>query len=99
MEMPSILKLQEELSKEGIEFVLLSTEKVETIQGFVRSRGWSGSFYAAPQGVPPDLLSDAVPTTFVINKRSEIVFREVGAADWSNSEIKDLLVKLSQEAL
>jgi len=99
MEMPSILKLQAELSKDGIEFVLLSTEGLETIQGFLRSKGWDGGFYVAPQGPPPDLLTNALPTTFVVNKRSEIVFRQVGAVDWSNSDVKELLIKLSQEAL
>src|SRR5262249_1841439 len=58
MEMPGILQLQQELSKEGIQFVLLSMEELKPTNAFIRSKGWTGDFYVAPEGPPMGLVTN-----------------------------------------
>jgi thiol-disulfide isomerase/thioredoxin len=99
MEMPTILKLRETLPRDQVEFVLLSTDKLETMRTFLGDKGWAGPFYVPSQSLPASLTTNAIPATFVVNKRGQIVVQETGAADWSSAGVKRLLEKLAREPI
>lgn len=50
--------------------------------------------YLPAGDVPQSLLSGALPTTVILNKRGEIVLRHEGAADYSNPKVEKLLREL-----
>ena len=47
---------------------------------------------------PPDVLkTKSIPTTFIVNKRGQIVYNKSGAFDWNSKKVRDFLDTLLSE--
>ncbi len=89
-EMPSIQKLYESMSGEGVTFVLLSNEDTTVIRSFLERNNYTLPVYQV--GNPPRVLSsNAIPTTFVVSPEGRVVLKHVGGADWNRDIVHDFL--------
>ena len=50
------------------------------------------NFYEV-SNTPPELISSSIPTTFIINKRGNIIMKKKGAANWNSDFIHTFLNK------
>lgn len=64
---------------------------------FMKKRNFDLPVYTPAGPVPPTYLGGAIPTTLVLNKKGEIVFRHEGMSDYSDGEFINLLARLSHE--
>ena len=66
--------------------ILLSSEK-----------NYSQAVYYQLTEAPNEMLSNSLPTTYIINKQGEIVVDKTGAADWNSGKVRDMLDVLIKE--
>lgn len=98
-EMPSINQFQEKF-KDNENFVVLMVDadnNLEKSQKFMKKNGYSLKVFTPASQIPAEFLGGALPTTVLLNKKGEIVFRHEGGADYSNKEFQDYIVKLTKE--
>lgn len=81
-ELRSMQALRSALPDTGVVFVLVAPQRPEPVQAFVRRRGLSLPVYLEGAPVPPVFGFEAVPTTWIIDRRGTIVLRHRGAARW-----------------
>jgi thiol-disulfide isomerase/thioredoxin len=96
-EVPSIQGLYDSLKNEGVAVVLVTREAPETVRPFVEKKGWHVPVYIARRGMPAVLRTNAIPATFVLNCRGEVVHRHTGSADWNTDDCRGLLRRLQRE--
>jgi thiol-disulfide isomerase/thioredoxin len=96
-EMSSIMELQKEIG-DKVEFLLVSTtETREKISQYRLSKEIDFPLYVNGSQIPQNLYATTFPTTFIIDKHKHIVHKWVGAYNWNDMEIKELLRTLSEE--
>lgn len=96
-EMPSIQKLYESKG-DNVEFVLLTMQdRPEKFVPFLKENNYSMPVYEANSPLPKALIPNSFPTTFIINKKGEVVMKEIKSKDWNQEEIHQLLESLIQE--
>lgn len=96
-EMPSIQKLYEAKGNK-VKFVLLAIQdKSKTITNFLDKNGYTMPVYEAASPISVNLLPHVFPTTYILNKKGEIVLKETKTRDWNDAEINALLDKLIAE--
>ena len=91
-EMPTILKLQEMLKGENIEFFFASDEELERIEAFAAKRGMNANFVRVDN--PESLGIQALPTTYVFDAKGDLVFSEVGFRNWTDETSIEIVKKL-----
>ncbi|MCL2067801.1 MAG: redoxin domain-containing protein [Treponema sp.] len=96
MEMPSMEAVYQKLKNRGFEILAINLgERQEDVSAFMKeyslsfptaldARGFTGSIYGA----------QAIPTTYIIDRRGLIVSRLVGSIDWNTPEIISALESL-----
>ena len=89
-ELPSIARLRQSVSSYDIAFLLVSTEDAATVREFAAEMESQLPLVTA-DALPTELQTEAIPATFVI-KKGEIIYRHVGAADWSDDEFRASLL-------
>jgi thiol-disulfide isomerase/thioredoxin len=95
-EMPSIARLASDPRLNGakIEFVCVSIDSdSEVVRTFLKDKGWTMTFLRA-NGVPSVFRTEGIPATFVIAPDGRIAGFQVGAANWDEPQIVELLLKL-----
>ena len=95
-EMPSFQKLYDDYGNE-VEFYFVSQEEEEPLNRFLEKRGYDLPVYRSLSYIPEQLVSNSLPTTYVISKSGEIVVKKTGAADWNTEEFRSLLQELLGE--
>lgn len=80
-------------SREETSIVLVSEEDVETVRRFVEKRGVSVPMYVTDE-MPAALEGKTIPRTYVVKADREVVYRHVGAADWSADRVYRFLGRL-----
>lgn len=98
-EMPSINKLYSELKdNDKIEFMMVDVDNNRSkSEKFMEKRNFELPVYTPAGSIPSSYMSGAIPTTLVLNKYGQVVFKHEGMGDFSNSEFKDFLTKLTVE--
>lgn len=94
-EMPTIETLYDHVSdNENIKFLLISEDRNrEKAINFMEGRGFSMPYYFPISGLPLVFQSPYIPTTYVISKEGEIIYKHEGIADYSTNKFRDWLVK------
>lgn len=93
-EMPSIDRLHEEMGDEVV-FVMLSLDQdFEKAEPFDKCKGYDLPIYTQAGNLPAMYQSSAIPTTFIIDTKGNLVLTHKGMADYSNPEFKDFLLAL-----
>ena len=93
-EMPSINDLYNKY-KNKAEFILVSPdETLGKLKDFATNNDYNLPFYNAISYTPKELFTNSYPTTFILDKNKNIVFKSTGAHDWNSDNVHVLLDKL-----
>jgi len=84
-EIPSIEKANKILENDDFVFLLASDEKLSKIKKFTEKNPFKLQFVKLKSSTM-DLGIDAIPTTWIINKKGEVVSSEIGAAPWDSDK-------------
>lgn len=97
-EMPTIQTLYESVGDHpNITFMLLSMdEKRHKAVDFMRRKEFPMPYYFPASGIPKEFRSQYLPTTFVISKTGQIVYRQEGIADYSSTNYARWLINLAE---
>lgn len=93
-EMPNIQNLYDSLKNEGVSFLIISDENVETVRDFMEKKQFSFPVYLRGPDVPIVFESDAIPITFIIDRDGRIVLKHVGSAKWDDESSQRFLRSL-----
>lgn len=96
-EMPSIQQLYD-AKGDQVSFVLITMQdKPERFVPFLEENNYSMPVYEANNLLPKALIPNSFPTTFIINKKGEVVMRVTRTKDWNQPEVHQLLDELLAE--
>jgi thiol-disulfide isomerase/thioredoxin len=98
-EMPSINKLQEKF-KDNKDIIILMVDadnNPEKSEKFMSRKNYDLKVFTPASQIPAQYLGNALPTTVLLNKKGEIVFRHEGGADYTNQEFIEFIEKLMRE--
>ena len=85
-EWPSIQALYESKKEKELNFVLIAMQdEEETVKKFLKENNYTVPVYIAQSPVSDKLLPKAFPTTFLIDNKGQILYKEDASKDW-NSE-------------
>ncbi len=93
-EMPSLQRLYDALKDAGVVFIGISDEEPETVQKFVREKGYTFPIYTMEAERPEDFQSRGIPNTVILGKDGKIAFRHVGSAKWDDRTSIDFIKAL-----
>ncbi len=96
VEMPSLQALYSDYS-DKVEFLFVTNETVEVIQGFKNKKNYTFPVYIRRSNSPKELITKSIPRTFIINKQGEIVVDESGAVNWNSAKVRRQLDQLLKE--
>lgn len=103
-EMPAIESLYKGTAHEDLAFVMLSIDRKNDeikVKNYVATKAFTFPVYLVqspfPNNLPEVLQVPSIPTTFVINKKGEIVYKNVGTANYDTKKFKNFLQELLQE--
>jgi thiol-disulfide isomerase/thioredoxin len=94
-EMPSIAQLRQSYNDKVV-FLLISDEDWIRVNEFKKSNAYNFEVYRA-LNIPKVLQPRALPKTFIVNRKGEIVVEKNGAVDWNSDKIRGLLDQLHQQ--
>lgn len=94
-EMPNFQNVYEEYGNR-VKFLFLTTDSKEITDKFLEKNGYSFPVFVYNQ-LPAPLNHNSIPTSFVLNRKSEIVFSHTGAYKWDSDSFKEFLEKLIAE--
>jgi thiol-disulfide isomerase/thioredoxin len=95
-EMPDIQALYVDY-KDKVEFVFITNEKAITVTEFLDKYDYTLPSYNQLNNGPSQFKVSSIPTTYLLNKRGEIVVYKVGPADWDGKKVRTLLDSLLLE--
>lgn len=96
-EMPSIQKLHETYG-DKIKIVLITmNDKPEKFVPFLEKHHYSMPVYEAQSLIPKVLIPKSFPTTYIIDKKGEVVRKEIKSEDWNSPEVHEMISKLLNE--
>lgn len=94
-EMPSIIEMQKILQNENIIFLMASNETPEQIAEFANTRNYKFNFVRIENS--EEMNVQALPTTFIFNKKGDLVFSETGSRKWNEKNNIDLILKIAKQ--
>ena len=94
-EMPSLSKAYQSLKEDDFVFIAVSDESFELIS-HVKERTNSSLIFLQSKQSLDEIGIRAYPTTYLINKKGEVVFEKVGPDEWSAPEMLSKFRKLVQ---
>jgi thiol-disulfide isomerase/thioredoxin len=95
-EVPSIQDLHDALKDEGVAVILVTNEGLDIVRPFVHRKGWHVPIYVV-RDLPAVFQSGAIPATFIVNRRGDIVFQHIGRAHWNTDDCRTFLRQLQRE--
>ncbi len=96
-EMPDINSLYTSVKNENIVFVMLSRdEDFGKALKFVEKKEFEFPIYQLESTLPQELVSNVIPTTFVLSKDGKIASKKSGFASYDTDDFRNFLVALSQ---
>ena len=95
VEMPSMAKLHERFSKQGLQMVAISDEDLETVRAHARRKGYPFTVLVDPERTLAARLGiQGVPTTFILDKEGRLIYQHVGTSDWDSTEVRQKIEAL-----
>lgn len=89
-EMPDLQMLYDAYG-EKVTFLFIARDKKEKVSNFIIKKNYNLPVYFESGFTPKTLYSAALPTTFIIDKKGNIVVAETGSADWNAESVRILL--------
>jgi thiol-disulfide isomerase/thioredoxin len=98
-EMPSIAALANNprLREHGVEFICVAADdSAEKVRRFLEGHEWKMTFLRINEAkIPPVFDAEGLPATFLIDPQGRVRSREIGALDWNDPEVVELLDRLA----
>ncbi|GAB3164447.1 hypothetical protein GCM10027291_05850 [Telluribacter humicola] len=95
-EMPAIEKLYQSMDKEKVAFVMLSLDKDPAkAERYLKQQEFSFPVYIPASSLPQDFISQAIPTTLILDTRGQIVHRIEGMANYDTDGFRQYLNDLA----
>ncbi|QKJ31337.1 TlpA family protein disulfide reductase [Mucilaginibacter mali] len=97
-EMPSINSLYQKLkNNKNIVFIIVDADRnFSKSVSFMQKNRFTMPLYQLASNVPPELVSNAIPATTILDKTGRIVFHQNGSADYSNPKILEYLNRIAK---
>ncbi|MBC7744738.1 MAG: TlpA family protein disulfide reductase [Flavobacterium sp.] len=97
-EMPSVNSLFNKIkSNEKVVFIMVDMDnKLKRSEAFMKRKKYNLPVYGPITDVPEQLFQGSLPTTVIINKKGEIVFKHEGMADYDSGDIEKFLNELAR---
>jgi len=89
-ELSSIQELYNDYG-DKIEFVLLTDEKIETVNTFLEKKKYSLPVYLPRMQTPEKLYERSIPTNYIIDGTGKIIVKEQGASNWNSTKVRAVL--------
>ena len=89
-EMPSFQKLYDSY-KEEVVFLFIANDDKQKVSEFIRKNNYDLPVYFQVSNRPVGMNSNSLPTTYIINKKGELVLNKTGAVDWNSSRVRNFL--------
>ncbi len=89
-EMPSLQALYNDY-KDKVDFYFVSNEKSSVLRQWLTKKEYDFPVYQSMGPVPSQLNSSSIPTTYLIDRKGNIVIEEVGAHNWNSQKFRNLL--------
>jgi thiol-disulfide isomerase/thioredoxin len=96
-EMPGIEKLQKSLQGEPVAFFAVTQEDEQAVRRFLHKVPMRLPVYLADKGTPEDLKATAVPTTIILDRSGNVVYRNVGAMNWDDDNARKFIPDLEKQ--
>ncbi len=88
-EMPTMSKLYERLSKDGLSMVAISNEDAQTVRQFMSERHYPFTVLLDPNDILGRRFGiNSIPTTFVVDGQGRLVMQHVGYNDWDSPKLR-----------
>jgi len=91
-ELPSLQKLYDNYNGK-VQFLFIAHDKAEKVEDFLQKKDYHIPVYYTTGPLPQLLQTPSIPTTFIIDKKGEIVVKKTGAADWNSNQVHKILDK------
>lgn len=97
-EMPSINSLFKKMKgNDKVVFLMVDADNtLKSAEEFMKKSKFNLPVYGPAGALPQELFMGSLPTTVIINKKGEIVFKHEGMADYNTGETEKLLNQLSK---
>lgn len=88
-EMPSINQLHTRFkNNKNVVFIMVDADGKPEISGtFMKRKGYDLPVYTMASNVPDSMFTGSLPTTIILDKSGRIVYKGIGAADYSSSKV------------
>lgn len=86
-EMPSLQELYNDY-KDQVDFYFIANDKPEAVKKFLAKHKYNFPVFMQASNAPNQLQSNSLPTTFLIDKKGNIVVSKTGAANWNSSSFR-----------
>lgn len=91
-ELPGIDSLIKATGSSEFAFLFLTDENQDEVKNFLSSHELSLPVYFYEIGsLPASLLTDSHPTTYIVNKKGEVVLRHPRPANWNHPSVHEFL--------
>ena len=92
-EMPSLQELYADY-KDQVDFYFVANDKPEAVKKFLAKHKYNFPVFMQASNAPNQLQSNSLPTTFLIDKKGNIVVSKTGAANWNSDQFRAKLDEL-----
>lgn len=98
-EMPSIETLYQKFKgNDQVAFLMVDVDgNYKTAKKFMDKKNYSLPVFTPASSIPESLMSGSIPTTLIINKKGELVYRHEGAADFGSEKVIEYFKALLKE--
>ena len=94
-EMPGIQSLYESAEIEGVNFVMISTDRnFEDAKKYKKAHNYTFPIYRLGESMSEELNSTTLPTTYIIGKKGNVEMVHKGMAQYNTEKFKDYLQQL-----
>lgn len=93
-EMPTIEQLKQEMPEDEVVFVMVSYDRnPQKSLSWMKKKEFDLPVYFPAQNFPSQFMTDAIPATFVLDRKGEILYTYLGMADYSKASFVDQMQK------
>ncbi|MEN0056052.1 MAG: TlpA disulfide reductase family protein [Mucilaginibacter sp.] len=97
-EMPSVNQLYAKFKNNNdVIFIIVDVDNDYTkALAFMQKHNLNLPMHTLASSIPDNIMDGTIPTTLVFNKRGEMVYRHIGAANYSNNQFMAFLNSLNK---
>ena len=92
-EMPSLHDLYNDY-KDKVVFVFLTEDDDPELEKFMNDKKYYFPIYRSLSQQPKPFQSKPIPTTYLIDKKGNIIINRVGASDWNTDKVRETIDQL-----